>query len=227
MNKKLLILPISLLLVSITSCGDNSSLSSNGGNAGYLKDALISIASQAKPYIIRSSTDIFSNGSIVSSTYSNYEVNTETNIKHNYGTKAIINGVEDPSGKDSKTKAFNIYYTPSKTYTLGDDGKYSIKEEENTIKVFSIGYNFNYIQDVNGNDSSFTTSVLKADTASFFTKSISDINSDVTIKGGFKTTDGVTSIDNLEFSYTTVSSYTCKITINYEYLMPNISLPTV
>ena len=119
MNKKLVILPLSLLLVSMTSCGENNNNNSSSAIAD-IKQTIIQ--AEKSPYIIRSSTYISSAGKTISSTYANYEVNTESNILHNYGTKAIINSVDNPFGSDSKTKAFNIYYSPSKTYTLGDDG---------------------------------------------------------------------------------------------------------
>ncbi len=222
MNKKLVILPLSLLLVSMTSCGGN-----NNSSSGIADIKQTIIQAEKSPYIIRSSTNISNKGQTISSTYSNYEVNTESNILHNYGTKAIINSVDNPSGSDSKTKAFNIYYSPSKTYTLGDDGKYSIKDETNTIKVFSISYNFQVLQEISGTSSSFTSKVLKDDTTAFFTKEISDVNSDVTIKGSVQKIDSVEKIAKLEFEYLTKASYTCTITLNYEYSMPNISLPTV
>ena len=224
MNKKLVILPLSLLLVSMTSCGENNNNNSSSAIAD-IKQTIIQ--AEKSPYIIRSSTYISSAGKTISSTYSNYEVNTESNILHNYGTKAIINSVDNPLGSDSKTKAFNIYYSPSKTYTLGDDGKYSVKEETNTIKVFSISYNFQVLQEIDGTSSLFTSKVLKDDTTSFFTKEISDVNSDVTIKGSVQKIDSVEKITKLEFEYLTKASYTCTITLNYEYSMPNISLPTV
>lgn len=225
MNKKLLILPLSLLLVSMTSCGGNNNSTSSSSLLSSIKQSILQ--ADKSPYIIRSSTSISNSQKIISSTYSNYEVNTTTNILHNYGSKAIINSVDSPSGSDSQTKAFNIYYSPSKTYTLGDDGKYSVKDATNTIKVFSISYNFQVLQEVSGTNSSFTSKVLKADTTSFFTKEISDVNSDVSITGSLQTIDSVERLTKLEFTYTTKAMYTCAISINYDYTMPNISLPTL
>ncbi len=190
-----------------------------------LKNSILKV--EKNPYVIKSDTEISRNEKVISSTYSNYEVNTNNNIQHNYGSKAIINGIDDPYGSDSKTKSYDIYYSPTKTYALGDDQKYSVKDEAHEIKAFSISYDFEVLKDVNGSNSSFTSKVSKSDTASFFKKEISEIDSDVMIKGSLTTIDSVERLTELEFKYTTKASYTCTISLSYEYTMPSLNLPTV
>lgn len=220
MNKKLLILP--LLLVSITSC-DPSTSSQTSSSTSTIVELLTS--NTFNPYILRSSTTIKNATSTVSSSYSNYEVNTEKKILHNYGAKNSFSGLDDPQGKDYINQQFDYYYTPTKSYTKGSDGKYVIGEKTTDIKVFTIAYDFNYLTDSSYEGTTFEGKVVKASTDSFFKKNVSGVESDITISGTLQIISSEYKLTKLVLSYTTTNNYSVSIEINYEYSMPGIELP--
>lgn len=227
MNKKLLILP--LLLVSITSCSptQNESSSSNSSQANEVEVVKILTTNTFNPYVLRSSTTITNGTTTISSSYSNYEVNTEKKILHNYGSKNIFYKVDDPQGQDKTFESFDIYYTPTKAYTMGSDGKYVITEKTSEVKVFTVSYDFSYLKDTTYTNTKFTGKVNKNDIASFFTKSVDGVESDISISGTIQVISEQYKLTEIALSYTSSGNSTTSISINYEYSMPDISLPTV
>jgi hypothetical protein len=149
----------------------------------------------------------------------------QTSLEHVLGSYTVMGGYEDNDSTVSKT--YETYRTPSATYNLQDDGKYSTTAETNTLSSYHLTYDFSKIKSYtlqrNKYDVNLTGTISQGDLSGFLGQ---DKLSDVT-DFAFSFTLSKLEAYLQEFSFTyTQKGYSVKAGFVVSSAMSSLVLPT-
>jgi hypothetical protein len=233
--KKYFLLPV-VLLGLLTSCNKEKNStkvpSDNTSNTSDVKKTVLE-RFDAETEFYRISTDYYvtynevevGNGIETKSVFIGKDADGfDSKVEFRSGTISSLAGLEDNSRLVSNS--YSIYYTPTKTYTSMADRTYKVTAENHDIKPYSVGFDFEKIQDqkeeVDGYNTITSGKINDTDVAAFFGANMKDTSdiTNVTVSVTMSTLESY--LDNISLTFTKKGSY--KVTQNFTYSSINSSI---